>query len=223
MKKMLYTSLIFAGISALLGLCYYISFKNALSHYNKEAVEQNSKLLHEILQYSGENEQLLRQLLDKEPESQTTISSTETLRATADYILETCYLQSQTEEKEELAIPGFMVGLTRKELAAYVAGYMESMPINEFLNGLVSYEIVSFSQDKVVLRKIYDETRVENQFYLCRKGEFIVVYYSDLQTVYEYTEIRVDRLTEEIRQTVEQGFYVKDAQELYSILEGYTS
>lgn len=222
MKKMLYTSLIVAGLSVLLGMSYYISFKNALSRYNKEAVEQNTELLYELLQYSGENEQLLKQLLNQTPEAEAAVSS-EVLRTTASYFLETCYLQSQTEKKEELPLPGFMVGLTRKELAAYVEGYLESMPINEFLNGLISYEIVSFSPDKVVLRKIYDETKVENQFYLCRKGEFIVVYYSDLKTVYEYTEIRTDSLKEEIRQVVEQGFYVKDAQELYSILEGYTS
>lgn len=222
MKKILYASLIISGISVLLGMSYYISFKNALSRYNKEAVEQNTELLYELLQYSGENEQLLKQLLNQTPEAEAAASS-EVLRTTASYFLETCYLQSQTEKKEELPLPGFMVGLTRKELTAYVEGYLESMPINEFLNGLISYEIVSFSPDKVVLRKIYDETKVENQFYLCRKGEFIVVYYSDLKTVYEYTEIRTDSLKEEIRQVVEQGFYVKDAQELYSILEGYTS
>jgi len=223
MKKILYSSLLFAGISALFGLCYYISFKNALIHYNKEAVEQNTKLLNEILQSSGESEKLLQQMLNETMEAESVDASSETLRATASYFLETKYLQRQTEEREQLAIPGFMVGLDRKELSAYVEGYMESMPINEYLNGLISYEIVSFSPDKVVLRKVYDETKVENQFYLCRKGDFIVVYYSDLRTVYEYTEIRVDGLIEEAQQAIEQGFYIKDTQELYSILEGYTS
>ena len=223
MKKILYSSLLFAGISALFGLCYYISFKNALIHYNKEAVEQNTKLLNEILQSSGESEKLLQQMLNETMEAESVDASSETLRATASYFLETKYLQRQTEEREQLAIPGFMVGLDRKELSAYVEGYMESMPINEYLNGLISYEIVSFSPDKVVLRKVYDETKVENQFYLCRKGDVIVVYYSDLRTVYEYTEIRVDGLIEEAQQAIEQGFYIKDTQELYSILEGYTS
>ncbi|MBQ8039018.1 MAG: hypothetical protein IJ274_03985 [Lachnospiraceae bacterium] len=223
MKKILYTSLLFAGISAIFGLCYYLSFKNALLHYNREAVEQNTKLLNEILQSSGENERLLQQMLNENAEAVQAASTQETLRATASYFLETCYLQSQTEEREQLAIPGFMVGLSRRELTAYVEGYLESMPINEYLNGLISYEIVSFSEDKVVLRKTYDETRVEYQFYICRRGDFIVVYYSDLKTVYEYTEIRLSGLTEENQQAVEQGFYVKDTQELYSILEGYTS
>ena len=223
MKKILYTSLLFAGISALFGLCYYFSFKNALLHYNREAVEQNSALLQEILQSSGESERLLQQMIKEKEEAVQAATSQEKLRETASYFLETVYLQSQTEEREQLALPGFMVGIDFRGLNAYVQGYMESMPVNEYLNGLVSFEIVSFAQDKVVLRKTYDETKVENQFYISRKGDFIVVYYSDLKTVYEYTEIRVDSLTEEMRQMLEQGFYVKDAQELYGILEGYTS
>ena len=223
MKKVIYSSLIFAGISLLFGVCYYFSFKNALNHYNRRAIEQNTELLQEILQRSGENERLLQQMLQEKDEVVQVVSSQEKLRQTASYFLETCYLQSQTEKREQLALPGFMVGIDRKGLTAYVEGYMETMPINEYLNGLVQFEIVSFAEDKVVLRKTYDETKIENQFYICRKGEFIVVYYSDLKTVYEYTEIRVDSLIEEIRQNIEQGFYVKDVQELYSILEGYTS
>lgn len=223
MKKIIYSSLIFTGISVLFGLCYYFSFKNALIHYNRQAVEQNTELLQEILQRSGENERLLQEIIQDNDEVVPASSTQEKLRQTASYFLETYYLQSQTEEREQLALPGFMVGIDRKGLTAYVEGYMETMPINEYLNGLVQFEIVSFTEDKVVLRKTYDETKVENQFYICRKGEFIVVYYSDLKTVYEYTEIRVDGLIEEIRQNIEQGFYVKDVQELYSILEGYTS
>ena len=223
MKKILYSSLLFAGISAVFGLCYYFSFKNALLHYNREAVEQNTQILQEILQSSGESERLLQQLMQHNEEVISAASTGETLRGNASYFLETVYLQSQTEEREQLALPGFMVGIDLKGLTAYVKGYMEAMPVNEYLAGLVSYEIVSFSQDKVVLRKTYNETKVENQFYICRRGEFIVVYYSDLKTVYEYTDIRVDSLIEEIQTAINQGFYVKDVQELYSILEGYTS
>ncbi len=223
MKKILYSSLLFAGISALFGLCYYFSFKNALLHYNREAVEQNRQLLNEILQSSGESERLLQQMLKEKEEVYPAASTQDKLRENASYFLETCYLQSQTEEREQLALPGFMVGIDLKGLTAYVEGYMEAMPINEYLNGMVAFEIISFAEDKVVLRKTYDEERIENQFYICRRGDFIVVYYSDLKTVYEYTEIRVDSLIEEIQQSIEQGFYVKDAQELYSILEGYTS
>ena len=145
MKKILYTSLLFAGISAIFGLCYYLSFKNALLHYNREAVEQNTQLLNEILQSSGESERLLQQMIKENTEAVQAAASQETLLATASYFLETCYLQSRTEEREQLALPGFMVGIDRRELKAYVDGYMDTMPVTEYLNGLISFEIVSFS------------------------------------------------------------------------------
>lgn len=223
MKKTWYTILLFTGISVLFGVCYYFSFKNALIKYNREAVEQNSKLLYEVLQSSGESERLLRQMMEEKEEVYLVSSSQDTLHENASYFLEICCLQSRTEEREQLALPGFMVGIDRKGLKAYVDGYMDTMPVTEYLNGLISFEIVSFSEDRVVLRKTYDETKVENQFFICGKNGSVIVYYSDLKTVYEYTDIPLNELSDEVRQSVEQGFYVKDIQELYSILEGYTS
>jgi len=222
MKRYIYLSLAVIAVTALFGLCYYWSFKTALLHYNKKAVEQNTEILNELLEYSGKSEKMLQQLLG-DGDTVEAATSSETLRPNASYFLETCYLQSQTEDREQLALPGFMVGTTRKELLAYIDGYMESMPVNEFLDGLVSYEIVSFNADRVVLRKTYDEGKVENQFYVCASGGFVVVYYSDLKTIYEYTEILCEGLPPEVQLTLENGFYVKDAKELYSILEGYTS
>lgn len=223
MKKILYSSLLFTCISAVFGLCYYLSFKNALIHYNRDAVEQNTEVLQELLLSSGENERLLNQLMKSNEEVISAASTGDSLRETAGYFLETVFLQNQTEETEQLPLPGFMVGIDLKGLSTYLKGYMESMPVNEYLAGLVSYEIVSFSPDKVVLRKTYDESKVENEFYICRRGDFIVVYYSDLKTVYEYTDIRVNSLTEDVQDTINQGFYVKDIHDLYSILEGFTS
>ena len=224
MKKVFYSACLFIGISTLFGLCYYWSFKNALLHYNREAVEQNTQLLQELIQYSNQSEQLLLQLINETSEETVEAAVTqETLQATASYFLETYRLHAQTIEREQLAIPGFMVGIDFKELKAYTEGYMEDMPVNEYLDGLVSFEIVSFGRDEVVLRKTYDEHKVENQFYMCGANGFVVVYYSDLKTVYEYTEIPCEDLPEGIQEALRHGFYIRDAKELYSILEGYTS
>ena len=137
MKKILYSSLVFAGISVLFGICYYFSFRNALLHYNREAVEQNTKILNEILESSSESERLLQQMLNTDEPVYPVSVTQDTLRENASYFLETYYLQSQTEEREELALPGFMVGIDRKELEAYLKGYMEDLPVNEYLKGLV--------------------------------------------------------------------------------------
>ena len=223
-KRYIYISLLFVSISALFGLCYYFSFKSALMHYNRETVEQNTKLLYELLQYSGKSEELLLQLLEEKTEESVEVSALqETLQINASYFLETCYLHSQKQNREQLALPSFMIGIDEKDLTAYIDDYMKNMPIDEFLDGLISYEIVSFEKDNVVLKKVYDEKKIENQFYLSSLSGFVVVYYSDLRTVYEYTEISCATLSPEIQLMIEQGFYIKDEKELYSILEGYTS
>ena len=45
----------------------------------------------------------------------------------------------------------------------------------------------------------------------------------DKTGIFEYTGIFLDALLEEERTELEQGFYVKDKQELYGILENYSS
>jgi len=227
MKRILYLSGTFLGLSVLFGVCYYFSFRNALLHYNQKAVEQNTELLQQLLEYSGKREQLLYEIIAQEQTdadlSAEVLQIKEVISADADYYLETKYLVQGTMTKEQTSLPGFMVGISREELIAYMKGYMECMPINEYLAGLVQYEIVSFSPERIVLRKTYHETKVENQFFLCMYNGYVTVYYSDLKTVYEYTDIECASLPTTLQERIRQGFYVKDAKELYSILEGYSS
>ena len=51
----------------------------------------------------------------------------------------------------------------------------------------------------------------------------VTVFYSDMETVFEYTHIPAVELTEEDRTALIEGIYVKDREELYSILEGFSS
>lgn len=228
MKRILYLSSAFLGLTVLLGFCYYFSFRNALLHYNREAVEQNTELLNQLLQYSDNSTKLLQELAaetkaQEEEPSVEAAAGKEILLPATKYILETYQLSDGTMVREELPIPGFMVGLNRDELLAYISGYMEYLPVNEYLDGLTAYEVMLFSKDTVTLRKTYDENLVDFQFYLCEQNGRVTVYYSDLRTVYEYTEIVCEELPEEIRNSLQTGFYVRDAKELYGILEGYTS
>lgn len=228
MKKACYLFGGFIGISILLGCCYYFSFRNALLHYNKEAMEQNTELLNQLLQYSDNSTKLLEEMIEDSRKEdalalETTSAQKQLLHPQTRYYLETYHTDNGTMQREELPIPGFMVGLSRDDLITYINGFMEYMPINEYLNGLTSYEVISFSTESVTLRKTYDAAKVEFQYYICEKDGRVTIYYSDLKTVYEYTEILCEELAPEIRAMVEKGFYVKDAKELYGVLEGYTS
>lgn len=63
----------------------------------------------------------------------------------------------------------------------------------------------------------------EDGFYLMELHGFVVVYLKDQKTIYEFTEIPVTDLPEEVQQEVSEGKYVATEQELYAFLENYSS
>ena len=63
----------------------------------------------------------------------------------------------------------------------------------------------------------------ERSFFLKAEEGQVVVYHEDQKTPYEYTGIPVDSLPEEEKEKLEQGFFVKDEEELYSMLENLSS
>lgn len=139
------------------------------------------------------------------------------------YILQTYDITTGNMSEEELKVPSYLVGLTRIQVIEYLHNYMKDLTFDEFKNGLTSFELLTFSEDKVTLRKTYNKDLVEYQFFLKSQNGKIVVYYGDQKTVYEYTEVAVDHLTQYEQLKLEEGIFVKDEEELYSILENYSS
>lgn len=121
------------------------------------------------------------------------------------------------ENREEI------MGRNREEIMEYLTLYMEEPPIEEFQKGLTAYELLSFSTEKVVLRKTYDSNQVIYEYYIAVFDNEVVVYYSDKKTVFEYTGISTENLPEIELRKLNYGIYVKNQEELYGILENYSS
>lgn len=60
-------------------------------------------------------------------------------------------------------------------------------------------------------------------FYLRELNGFVAVYQNDKKTVYEYTNIRVDDLPEELRKEIQSGKKIESTEKLYGFLENYSS
>ena len=71
--------------------------------------------------------------------------------------------------------------------------------------------------------KVKNPDAEEEGFYLCELQAFVAVYLSDRKTIYEFTEIPVTDLPEEVQQEVAEGKYVPTVKELYAFLENYSS
>jgi len=234
MKKIGIYSGGFVLLSLIFCFCYYSSYKNALEDFNRKAKQQEDGFYTELLRVSEANQELVNQLALKEEQlAQHKQENNEALAAgrlpqntvlpTVHYVEETYDYATKQMYSMTKTAPGFLIGMTKEELAAYLEAYMDDLSLAEYEQGLISYDIISFSQDNVILRKTYDINKVPYKYYVNISGGMVTVYYSDLNSVYEYTHIPAVELSEEDRLALIEGIYVKDREELYSILEGFSS
>lgn len=133
---------------------------------------------------------------------------------------------NRTEESvvEETAVmPVEYIGMNREELTQYLETYSKNPDLQDVQNGFEKYQLISFSDSQVVLRKISVTPGTEYKFYLAEANGCVTVYYIDRKTVYEYTNIVVDCLPDDVKQQILRGKYVTDEDALFAFLETYTS
>ncbi len=246
-KKILVYFVSFLSLSLLFTAGYYFSYQKALEDFNRTAEERNKELL-----MSLEDKGLILvqdELADNTSNSLDNNKNTSKsnpgdndidpsfidkgqavdnideiiVLPTTKYILQTYNVVKDEKLEEELKVPSYLVGLNREEVVDYLDNYMKDLPWNEFKDGLSSYELLLFSDQEILIRKTYNPDLVEYQFYIKTIDDVIVVFYSDQKTVYDYTNLSTDRLSNEEKTELEEGYYIKDIDELYAVLENYTS
>jgi len=219
LKKAYVFLLSFMCLSVMFCACYYLSYKRALSQFNKNAIERSQEFA-----ALEENVDPTPLLAAENSESETVdILTSEVVLPTTTYVLEIYDMKENTLESNEFNAPGDIVGLTREGVIEYLAEYMRDMTLSEYNKGLISYELLSFSDERVVIRKSYNEDFVPYRFYIVVKNGFVVVYNSDLKSVYRYTHIEAKNLPEKDRIALSLGIYVDSLEELYGLLESYSS
>lgn len=245
LRKALVYFISFFSLSVMFSACYYLSYKNALRDFNESSVERNNELIL-ALQKSGYlplNDQNLNTAeADKTTEDRANENNEiyntsdggtdpgvpvgvveETVLPTTEYVLKTYDIKTGTTNEEKLPTPSYLIGLTREEVIQYLEDYMQDLPLTEFQKGLVSFELTSFSKDKIVLKKTYDSDKIKYKYYLKEQNGYIVAYYGDQKTVFDYTGISVENLSDYEREQLEEGIFVRDLEELYALLENYSS
>ena len=222
---------LFLSLSGMLAIivffsaCYYISFLNTVRQLeNDKRLQENVNVLPELL--AEGSEEISPAVSEKNDESVVLVeASAEDAIITADTvcIYQLYYLDSGEQVQYEMKPGADIAGLTRGQLNNKLRRYMEQMTVMEYEAGLLSYELVSFSPERVVFQKVYDRDRVQFKYYVSIKNEAVVVFYSDKKTVFEYTGILQNELDDEIRTALSIGIPVRDVEELYDFLSGITS
>lgn len=208
----------FLLLCSLFIICYYMSYLHALNDFNKKAIERKDELYAHFIS-SAQLTPGAEQNNDSVSVNQT---ETKVLPSTK-YTLQIYDMSRNTTQTQILDVPAYLVGLTREEVLDYLSDYMKDLPLSEYNKGLISTELVSFSEKEIVIKKTYNEDFVPYRYYVVIKDGYVVVYNSDLKSVYSYTHIEAKNLPEEDRIALMQGIYVNSREELYSLLESYSS
>lgn len=209
----------FLCMSVLFCACYYLSYMRALSEFNKRAIERNE----EFVELEADAKPTPASVENEDNSIQAGAQASVTIKPTTEYILEIYDLKTSSTVIQELNPPGYLVGLTKEDVGEYLAGYMEDLTLSEYNKGLISFELVSFSDKEFKLKKTYNEDFVPFRFFVVVKNGYVVVYNSDLKSVYSYTHIEAKTLPEADRMALSQGIYVNSLDELYALLESYSS
>ena len=77
--------------------------------------------------------------------------------------------------------------------------------------------------DKEELLQTQANPQVKTEYYLSELSGYVVVYEKDKKTIYEYTNILVEELPENIQIEILNGLKLENLQEVYGFLENYSS
>lgn len=216
------------GIAAAILLGDYIVYCVTVNRMEQMQEDYEKRISEQIevnmtTQLEDKAAEVVQRAVEKEWDSILASADKDTLQVDTVYQIQSYDANSETIATDYETLPEELVGLTREEADAYCKTYMDRLPVEEYLNGLQSMGVVSFASDRLVVKKIYDSSKVKFRYYLIAVDGEVVVYYGDKKTVYEYTGIETKRLSKEEKKMLKKGLEVKDEEELYSILENYSS
>lgn len=142
---------------------------------------------------------------------------------------DTCIIMESYDESGTLierteCIPGAeLMGNNRLDMLIYAKEYREHASDTEKKQGLERMVLKSFSPDQVILAKYYGEPPEEQGYILALKDNAVIVYTADRKTVYEYTNIELWMLPQEIQSELIEGIYVENERALFDFLQTYSS
>lgn len=146
-----------------------------------------------------------------------------TLCVDTNYVLEEADILNHTVVETSTRLPDRYIGMDREQFLQAMENYENAPPLSEQERGFVSLEVVSFSRERVVVRKNYRFVQPSASFYLAVYNNEVIVYLEDKETVYIETHIQLDSLPEQLQKQIIEMMWIESEEKLYSFLENYSS
>lgn len=228
MNRIIKCFLATVGVLAVIAVINMVGYYRAVDRLESMQTEYENRVSEQVeIKVTKQLEKEAKQVLETARKNQESISvnggSEHTLRVDAVYQIQNYNAVEGTTATDYETLPEELVGYSKEDVEEYCKDYMDTLPVEEYMAGLQSMGVISFANDRLVIKKIYDSSKVLFRYYLIAVDGEVVVYYGDKKTVYEYTGIETKKLAKEERQALKKGIEIKDEKELYSVLENYSS
>ena len=144
---------------------------------------------------------------------------------TADTIYQLQKYDMLTGEQKiiEEKLPDKYMGMNRNTFVKAMSEYETIPSLTDKEEGFRSAEVLSFSEQRVVVRKYYEYKTMPEGFYLFNENNMVVVYYGDRKTLYMHTNVCLEHLPEQLKLDIIQVKYMETEAELFAFLESYSS
>jgi len=127
----------------------------------------------------------------------------------------------QTEKSRMETLPSSFIGKDRKQVEKLIEDYETSPSLKDQEEGFLSMSLESFSPEKIRVRKVI----ATSLYYACIVAEdgYLTVYDGNRKQVILYTDIPMFSLPQTVQEEVMDGKYIETEEELYNLLESYSS
>lgn len=212
------------GIITIFAISNYVCYQSAMKHFKNMQDETASMLSKQMQGYVAEEiDNKYNEFLEENKSVSTDAGTGDTINIQTVYQIENYNSVKDTTATDYETIPEELLGMNRTEVDEYCKNYIQNMPVDEYLSGLQSMGVASFSTEKLIIKKVYDSSKIKYKYYIIAVDGEVVVYYGDKKTVYEYTGIQTSNLNKAERGKLKTGVKIKDEDELFGILENYSS
>ncbi len=172
--------------------------------------------------YPGRSARAAESPVQEAPGFVTAASSASGITCDTQLITEEWDLQTGQMTETEGRVPEKYVGMNREQFVSCLKDTFASPLLEERSRGLCSLEVLSFSPEKIKIKKCYQKQDFSEKFYAAVEENRVVIYEADKVRVYLKTDIDARLLPREIRSDILRGWEIGSRAELEKFLVSYS-
>lgn len=134
-----------------------------------------------------------------------TVSDRVRLTASTKMVLRICDLDEGSERQEQTTLPARLIGCSRAQTEQFFEQYRKTASLKEREAGFLNAELLSFSPERIVVRKNYRKYEKPSSFQMVIEQNMVTVYEQETGLLYLRTAVDARLLPPQVRRELLKG------------------